>query len=664
MRKSLSYLFCVACAGVTLAGVFSCGGPSHIDNVRRRQPKAYLVLPKENELPELQYEEHKIDTVVVKFDDGQKRILMRAVKDDETGEMVATDVINAAVITARFRNIAERHGKVDLQFQIIVPGEMQDSRWQLRFYPEMTIMEDVTSLDPLLITGVDYRKTQLRGYEQYDRFLSSIVTDPSLFIDFKQLEIFLERHIPEVFAFKTDSTIVSDEVFYSRYGVSERQAVEHYTNHHARRKNNRKIANMDKMYGKYIKAPIVTEGIRLDTVVRNSNGDFVYNYTQTIKTRPKLRKVDIVLYGDIYEQEKLLYEIPRSEPLSFYISTLSSFTDLSDRYLTRVIERKAEANASYSIEFAKGNSDIRMDLADNKEQIAFVKENLSDLLRNEVFDLDSIVVVANASPEGSWEHNGALSRRRGDAVVGYFREFIADYCRKMSREGGFAVDEQGRVVKETAKTPSIRFSSRSVPENWTLLDALVREDNTLTEEQKAKYMSYSDVRNMDVRESRMKQDDYYGYVSEQLYPKLRVVDFAFHLHRKGMVKDTVHTTELDREYMKGVQMLRDMDYENAVKVLGPYQDYNAAVAYMAAERNASALLILQNLPKSAKVNYLLAILYSRSGNTQKALQAYLEACREDETFVHRGNLDPEISVLIKRYGLNRRDSGDDIDVDL
>ncbi len=664
MRKSLSYLFCVACAGVTLAGVFSCGGPSHIDNVRRWQPKAYLVLPKENELPELQYEEHKIDTVVVKFDDGQKRILMRAVKDDETGEMVATDVINAAVITARFRNIAERHGKVDLQFQIIVPGEMQDSRWQLRFYPEMTIMEDVTSLDPLLITGVDYRKTQLRGYEQYDRFLSSIVTDPSLFIDFKQLEIFLERHIPEVFAFKTDSTIVSDEVFYSRYGVSERQAVEHYTNHHARRKNNRKIANMDKMYGKYIKAPIVTEGIRLDTVVRNSNGDFVYNYTQTIKTRPKLRKVDIVLYGDIYEQEKLLYEIPRSEPLSFYISTLSSFTDLSDRYLTRVIERKAEANASYSIEFAKGNSDIRMDLADNKEQIAFVKENLSDLLRNEVFDLDSIVVVANASPEGSWEHNGALSRRRGDAVVGYFREFIADYRRKMSREGGFAVDEQGRVVKEATKTPSIRFSSRSVPENWTLLDALVREDNTLTEEQKAKYMSYSDVRNMDVRESRMKQDDYYGYVSEQLYPKLRVVDFAFHLHRKGMVKDTVHTTELDREYMKGVQMLRDMDYENAVKVLGPYQDYNAAVAYMAAERNASALLILQNLPKSAKVNYLLAILYSRSGNTQKALQAYLEACREDETFVHRGNLDPEISVLIKRYGLNRRDSGDDIDVDL
>ena len=126
-----------------------------------------------------------------------------------------------------------------------------------------------------------------------------------------------------------------------------------------------------------------------------------------------------------------------------------------------------------------------------------------------------------------------------------------------------------------------------------------------------------------------------------------------------MVKDTVHTTELDKNYMEGVRLLKDMDYDAAVKILGPYQDYNAAVAYMAAERNASAMLILQGLEKTPQVNYLLAILYSRNGDAQKAVQAYMDACRQDQSYVHRGNLDPEISALIKLYGLNRQEEIDD-----
>ena len=72
--------------------------------------------------------------------------------------MVATDVIEAATVTARFRNIAERHGKVDLAFQVIVPESMRDSKWQLRFYPDMFILGDSIRLDPVVITGEAYRK--------------------------------------------------------------------------------------------------------------------------------------------------------------------------------------------------------------------------------------------------------------------------------------------------------------------------------------------------------------------------------------------------------------------------------------------------------------------------------------------------------------------------
>ena len=119
---------------------------------------------------------------------------------------------------------------------------MQDSKWQLRFYPDMYILDDSLRLEPVVITGSAYRKAQLKGYEQYERFLSKIVSDTLRFVDINQLEIFLRRNIPQIYAFKTDSSEVSDEQFESIYGVTEREAVEHYTNKFARYRNNRRKA--------------------------------------------------------------------------------------------------------------------------------------------------------------------------------------------------------------------------------------------------------------------------------------------------------------------------------------------------------------------------------------------------------------------------------------
>ena len=636
---------------VIVGGIVSCGTSRKAADIRQRGLAPQLVLPGESQLPEMDFRRAKRDTFTVRDDSGREILIMKAIRDDETGEMVATDILDAAVITARFRNVAERRGRVDLRFQIIVPGEMQDPAWQLRFTPDMYILGDSTRLESVIITGEGYRKAQLKGYEQYERFLSKIVMDTTKFIDIGQLEIFLERNIPQVFAFKADSSEVSDEQFLSAYGVSEREALEHYTNKIAVKRNRRRIASQEKMFRRYVKAPIEAEGVRLDTVIRTLDGDFIYEYVQTIATRPKLRKVDIVLSGSIYEEDRAVYVMPRSEPLSFYISSVSSFADGTERYLTHVVSRRAEANASYRIEFAKGRSDIDPSLADNLSQIGFVKDNLDALLANETFDLDSIVVVANASPEGSWALNESLSRRRGEAVSRFFSEFMRQRRREAALEGGFAVDESGAVSRD-GRIPEIRFITRSVPENWSLLDRLVRNDDVLTESQKRHYFSLEGMRDADGREAMMRNRDYYRHLVDSLYPKLRVVDFAFHLHRKGMVKDTVHTTELDREYMHGVQLLRDMDYDGAVKILGPYRDFNAALAYVACDRNTSALDILTRLEKTATVNYLLAIVRARQGDERAAVEYYLRSCAQDPSFVHRGNLDPEISALIRLYGLN------------
>ena len=597
------------------------------------------------------------DTLKVKDDDGRELIVMKAIKDEESGEMVATDVIQAAKVTARFRNVAERNGRVDLAFQVIVPQSMRDSRWQLRFYPDMFMLGDSVRLDPVIITGAAYRKAQLRGYQMYEKFLSKIVNDSTKFINVRQLEIFLKRYIPQVFSYKTDTSFVSEQEFYSAYGVSERQAVEHYTNRFAKNLNKRRKAKMDKMHRKYIKSPIVTEGIRLDTVMISDDGEFIYNYVQTINTRPKLKKVDIILSGEIYEQDKRLYNIPRSEPLTFYISSISAFVDNTERYLTKVVERRAMANTESRIDFELGKSDIKPEYGRNLEEIAMIERTLASLVENATYDLDSITVRATASPEGPYAVNRRLAQRRSESVSSWFGKYVKSYRDSLvSARGVFAELGSDSFKDDSGGLSDVVFTPRCIPENWDDLLTLVASDIVMNDNQKEEFVRICESeKEPDRREVMLRKCTFYNYMKETLYPRLRTVKFNFYLHRKGMVKDTIRTTVVDSLYMEGVQALHDMDYASALSRLLPYGDFNAAVACVGMDRNATAMKILESLPDSDKVNYLMAILYSRAGDYQNAVNHYLKACHQNPSFVFRGNLDPEIYVLIKTYGLNSQE---------
>lgn len=619
---------------------------------------AGLSLPDEYDAKSLS----EIDTAFVRYEDtisvtldGHELVLMHAVQDEETGEMVAAQELRPAVVSARFRNVAERHGRIDICFRITVPEEMQDSRWQLRFFPDMVIMEDTVHLDRLLVTGDDYRKSQLRGYQQYERFLSRIVNDTTAFIDVRNLEIFLRRNVSRVYAFRTDSSYVTDEAFESIFGVNEKMALEHYTDKYARKRNDRRIAMKGRKWTKYVKSPIVTEHIRLDTVIRGQEGEISYDYVQTINTRSNLRKVRISLSGEIYEGDRHIYSMPQSEPLTFYVSSLSSLADSREKYLTKIVERRVDANAAWYIDFRQGSDVIDVELSDNRRTTARIKQTLRYLLDNLEFDMDSITVTAFASPEGSEASNYRLSANRATSVVRYFKKYMDTVLDSMRNCSGMRISLDDEYYKDNADgCPEISFKSISGGENWFLLDHLVENDTLLTDGQKSDYVALvSAMKDLDIREKALSGKAYYHHLRNDLYPLLRTVQFNFYLHRKGMVKDTVHTTVLDSVYMRGVKALSDREYEKALSLLMPYNDYNTAVAYVSLDRNVSALSILEGMERTARVNYLLAILYVRKGDIRNAVQCYLTSCSQEPSFVHRGNLDPEISELIREYNLNR-----------
>lgn len=653
MKRSCHLYFFLA----LLSCIIGCGGPGKLRTVHKEQLAARLALSR-NEMEE----ERKViaqarrDTITVTGENGEQLLLMKAVRDEDSGEMVATDVINAAVITARFRNVAERHGKVDLRFEVIVPQEMMDSKWQLQFYPDMFILEDSIRLEPVIITGNDFRKRQLRGYELYDKYLKTIITDTSAFVDWRNLNIWIARNLPELYRFKNDTSFVAEDSFHSLFGPTEADAIRHYTYWFKRHRHEKMWHLRGEKFRELVKAPILTSGIRLDTVLRDIDGNFVYQYTQSIRTRPRLRKVDIVLSGDIFEQENHLYTMPRSEPLTFYISSLSAFVDERERYMTEVLERRAAAHTACYVDFAQGRSEIDLSLGHNREEMGRIRDNILELLGSDRFEMDSIVIAASASPEGSEKANGVLSGKRAAAVADYFDAFVRHY-RDSVRRNSFcvSVDADGRESIGHSTTTDIRFLAHSNGENWDYLSVLVDEDSLLSQADKRSYMKHLGMADADAREKALQAEPYYTYLRENLYPRLRTVRFDFHLHRKGMIKDTVHTTQLDTTYMKGVRYLKDREYKEALTCLREYRDYNTAIAYVALDYNASALSILQELPRSAPVNYMLALLYARNQDDEKAVQHYMDACRQDRSYVFRGNLDPEIYVLIQRYGLNRED---------
>ncbi len=618
---------------------------------------------RESIVPEVKdYAPRHRDTLKVYDTDGSEMLIMRAIKDETSGEMVATEQLRAAVVTARFRNVAERKGKVDIEFQIVVPGQMQDSEWQLRLHPDMFVLGDSLRLEDVVITGEAYRKAQLRGYQQYERFLQRIITDSTALIDVRNLSIWLQRNIPAVYRFRNDTSFVSDEEFKSAFGVSESQAIEHYTDKLALWLNGMRISRKDAVRSRYIKAPILTEGIRLDTVVRTDSGDFIYNYIQPVSTRKGLRKICVVLSGEVYEQDKMISRMSPSDSLVFYVSSVSTLADSTQRYITRIISRRVEANYSADIVFAKGGYAIDESLVGNREALSSVKRNLRSLVNNDTFDIDSITIASYASPEGLFHTNATLSLRRSRAASDFFSGYLSFLRDSIAREDGFFISmadgrDDGRVTSSARASSPIPFISKSGGENWLGLDDLVLIDTLMFQDEKDDYFVFRNAGlSPDEMEKAISGKRYYGHLRNDCYPSLRKVRFDFALHRKGMVKDTVHTTVPDSVYASGVKALKDRDYEKAVTILRPYHDFNTAVAYVALEYNNSALAILSECRSNAAVDYLLAIVYSRLGDEESAVSHFIHSCRKDASYVFRGNLDPEISSLIKKYNLSFFDS--------
>lgn len=608
---------------LSAALVLSCSPYRKMSRIRSGEVGITLSVTGEEPVEDEEDEEFVIDRIRSTLSD--EPIIMNAIKDSETGEMVATDVINASKVVARFRNVAERAGYVSISFDVNVPAAMSDSEWQLKILPFMTIQQDTVPLDALFITGERYRADQLRGYERYKAFLASIITDTTDFIRIRQLEIFLERHYPDTYAMKRDSSFVPAPMAENLFGVTQRDALIHYSKHLKWKLNERRKSRKDQMFDKFVKDPIVKEGIRLDTVLTSMDGDFIYRYVHTFRSRPQLKKVTVTLDGRLYEKGVCMHEFPFPEDLTFYISSLSGLVDDTPKYRMYVLERVVYDNTKALIDFHQGSAEIDTLLSGNAAELKRVRKCIDDVVSREEYELDSLVIVASCSPEGTYLSNRKLSAERSESVRKYIMSYVPD-------------DWQGKL------------KASELPENWQQLEKLIENDTLIGRDARVGILDVIRGRtDPDQAERMLSQMQEYRYLREKLYPQLRSVRFDFHMHRTGMQKDTVHTTELDSTYMDGIKAMKELDYKKAVTIFRPYDDYNAALAFMSADYNHSALDVLGRLDDSdPKVCYLKAMVLSRMEQHEEALKYYRLCLAYDPYMRYRANLDPEMHLLVKQ----------------
>lgn len=556
-----------------------------------------------------------------------RSIYMEAEYDSLMGETIAKDILNEIVVEASFKNVAERNGLVHISFDVFVPEKLQDLHWQLRLSPKLYFLDEEMNLDNILITGVKFRKLQNKGYSRYNRYVSMVVDDSLFnekFIYWGLLDKFILRH--------------SDMADMAQLHYKKKLLI----------KLNEKLSeNKDQIFERFVKEPFVKERVRLDSVISDSQTQVIkYSYSQQIKARNNLRKVEMAMEGEIYKDGEKLYTLEPSDTLTYYVSSMVSFVEDSPRYATKVVNRNLYLDENYSLDFKKGTWEIDESFSHNGVEIGNMKKRIREVLQDTTYVVDSLIISSACSPEGSVTLNTRLSGRRGNSIKDLIDKYILFYKDSISKEF-WNINLLETEVVDTNDNIEIKLANKS--EDWNGLYNLIYTSEVL--DNKGKILEIFSIGNLDLRENALRKLPEYKYIKDTLYPKLRKVNLKFALHRKGMLKDTVHTVVLDSVYMAGVRALKERDYKTAILYLKDYNCLNAAIAYISMDYNNSAYKVLQNLPESADRDYLFAVVCSRLGDEKRAVEYFMNAVELEPSMRHRGNLDPEISLLITKHNL-------------
>lgn len=158
------------------------------------------------------------------------------------------------------------------------------------------------------------------------------------------------------------------------------------------------------------------------------------------------------------------------------------------------ISCRITSDSLFRMDFRWDSSVIDEEYRNNRAVFTSLDKTIKSL---DIESIDSVVIVAKASPEGVLEHNNALARRRANAM----RRYVSDRYPKL--------------------VPLLKV--RAEGESWEELRSCVVSDGVMSQQEKQRVLRILDNETISIgtRKWRLERDARYGYLYRTYYPILR-----------------------------------------------------------------------------------------------------------------------------------------------
>ena len=181
-REWIGYAAAVVAAGAFLSG---CG---NIRKLSKSDPEVGVHLPARTAQTPVTAAADTVRAqkiITYRKQDGTELFITPVAVDSVSGEKMMSVAIDEVVISAsNRRNLVERNGKINVEFIVSVPQELQARNWQLVVDPQLLKGADTLPFDPLVYSGDRFRTMQRREYARYDHYLGRIVDSADYFARF------------------------------------------------------------------------------------------------------------------------------------------------------------------------------------------------------------------------------------------------------------------------------------------------------------------------------------------------------------------------------------------------------------------------------------------------------------------------------------------------
>lgn len=459
----------------------------------------------------------------------------------------------------------------------------------------------------------------------YDRYMKSFDKNfKTIVLDGEDLS-----HIPERFRELYKSGRSMDEIMNQYLSVQDSiQIAENHYKYDEIALNEMRDAMREEKRKELIIFPY-EENLRIDTIV-DAGRDFIYYYKQSYPASPGLKSVRIALNTSIDAIDRSRFVQPLSDTLAYVISSLSQLVDTTLVTKKTTLYRDLVNSMTVYPKYQSGRTAFNINYEDNKSEIDKIMDTYRTFRDKGKLVIDSVIVNVSTSLNGDFDKNADISMKRAEAIQSYLVKTYGE--------------EMGDIVK-----------AQHSGEDWS---TLLRQINIRTDlmNKDAIIDTLRSAVYPDKTEETIKKlyPEDYKVIRDSIYPLLNKAVVEFNMTRPNMTDKVELKIEERPDYQKGIELLNDRKYWDALDILSNYPDYNAALCLACMGYNSKAFELLNTLPQTGNTEYLLAILAVRSKDDNKAIEHLFKACQLDPSKIDRSRLDPEIVGLVDRHNLRNR----------